>query len=376
MTGSKSLLSLLVVLPILFIGIFLGINYKFKFVTSNCVIVSTSVGLALFGVVIGLLAYFLSDSSSSDGPSQYMLSKSWTGSELRPESNKGWVYYNQVDPTHGIVQYGPYPELMTDAGGGKIKISVGNEVVPTAYGNGRKSIRINTSEFYNQGMFIMKVDHIPEGPGIWPSWWLNGENAIWACHGEIDIIEGAGSLDRGNPNDSVNSTTLHTSTPAGLQPCDQTGVPGIKNPQCSLATSGYTCGCSGKEGCPDLGCGVQQWQNSFGPGFNARGGGVYACELTSSGLVRVWFFPAGSIPSDIENNNIQPDTWSKQNYIEFKPCPGQFKEMSMIIDTTICGDWFGSPENINRCVNMFNNPQLDLSNAYWLIEYIKVFQAK
>jgi hypothetical protein len=39
------------------------------------------------------------------------------------------------------------------------------------------------------------------------------------------------------------------------------------------------------------------------------------------------------ISSDIENNNIQPDSWSRQNYIEFKPCPGQFKQMSMIIDT-------------------------------------------
>lgn len=378
MTRTAGLISLIILLPIIFVGIFAGVNYKYKFLKDIRAIIGVSTGLVILGIVIGLFAYLGSGSGSGGAnpdpqSSQYSLKYDWVGTDLRPESNKGWVYYpNKADPTYGAVEYGAHPELMSDMGGGKLKISVSPNVIETTFGKGRKSIRINTSDLFDDGVFILKADHIPEGVGIWSSWWLNGENATWACHGEIDIIEGAGSI-KPRPNDSINSTTLHTNTPPGMQPCMQTGVPGIDNPNCSVGT-GNSCGCSGKEQCPDLGCGLRMWENSFGEGFNKNGGGVYACELTKSGLIRVWFFPAGSIPDDIENNNIQPNNWPKQHYLEFKPCPGQFKQMTMIINTTICGAWFGDDDG--PCKALLKNPNFDVSNAYWLIDYIKVFQAK
>ena len=63
----------------------------------------------------------------------------------------------------------------------------------------------------------------------------------------------------------------------------------------------------------NTGCGVQApTANSYGPSFNANGGGWYAMERTNN-FVKVWFWPrSGSKPSDIGAATIDTDNWVRQ----------------------------------------------------------------
>lgn len=69
---------------------------------------------------------------------------------------------------------------------------------------------------------------------------------------------------------------------------------------CDVNTSGNT------------GCGVQAPSaNSYGPSFNAAGGGFYAMERTTS-FVKVWFWTRnGNVPSDVKSggSTVNTDAW-------------------------------------------------------------------
>lgn len=47
---------------------------------------------------------------------------------------------------------------------------------------------------------------------------------------------------------------------------------------------------------------------TYGTPFNNIGGGVYATEWTSN-YIQTWFFPKGSVPSDITSGNPNPSGW-------------------------------------------------------------------
>ena len=49
-------------------------------------------------------------------------------------------------------------------------------------------------------------------------------------------------------------------------------------------------------------------QATYGHGFNANGGGVYAMEWTSKNI-NIYFFERGSIPNDIQSGNPSPMGW-------------------------------------------------------------------
>ena len=82
----------------------------------------------------------------------------------------------------------------------------GHEVVfmksaPTHEGH-RESIRLEGKRRYNRGLFVLDLDHMPAGAGVWPAWWMTDE-AHWPNNGEIDIVEGIN-------NQSQAKTALHT----------------------------------------------------------------------------------------------------------------------------------------------------------------------
>lgn len=62
----------------------------------------------------------------------------------------------------------------------------------------------------------------------------------------------------------------------------------------------------------NTGCGVQApTANSYGPSFNANGGGWYAMERTNN-FIKVWFFPRNSGgPTDLTTGaaTINTDNW-------------------------------------------------------------------
>jgi hypothetical protein len=113
----------------------------------------------------------------------------------------------------------------------------------------------------------------------------------WPTNGEIDIIEGVNA-------GTTNSMTLHTS-----DGCDFTSSTAAQTGTWGSSTN---CASSGDN---NAGCGVQDSRTSaYGDGFNAGGGGVYAHEWTSD-YIKIWFFPASSIPMDIQTNTPDPSQW-------------------------------------------------------------------
>ena len=114
----------------------------------------------------------------------------------------------------------------------------------------------------------------------------------WPSQGEIDIIEGV------NQN-AQNQMTLHTSPgcTVSVGPGGQSGT-SVGDPNCGDG--------GGYNGCPV----IDYVGTSYGTGYNAAGGGVYATEWTSS-YIKIWYFQKGQVPADITNGNPNPSGWGQ-----------------------------------------------------------------
>lgn len=119
----------------------------------------------------------------------------------------------------------------------------------------------------------------------WPAAWTTAEKN-WPYTGEIDVIEGANALPANTstpppPTNAIlaevpskppttqpenqNVVSLHTGPSCPLQPLTTDSITGkLLNGDCSGLSDG------------NVGCGVEIPGKSFGAGFNANGGGVYA----------------------------------------------------------------------------------------------------
>lgn len=86
-------------------------------------------------------------------------------------------------------------------------------------------------------------------------------------------------------------------------------------------------------------------ETSYGDGFNANGGGVYALDWTSD-HINVWFWPRGSQPSDL-SESPDPAGWGKPtaSFVgrgEFDSAvtceiDSHFRNQAIVFDTTFCG---------------------------------------
>lgn len=83
----------------------------------------------------------------------------------------------------------------------------------------RDSVRLEGKRRFDRGLFVLDVVHMPNGPGVWPAFWLTDE-ASWPRNGEIDILEGVNGM-------TTAKTALHTSNEcdmyAHVAPYDMTG---------------------------------------------------------------------------------------------------------------------------------------------------------
>lgn len=354
--------------------------------------ISIIIAFLVFSVGVVLIFWYpFKNKNISSNTNLYRLADNLSGDALIPDidpsSSKVMKYFTGGDPTHGDVDYGNHPELisMPQQSDGKTRVKISAGPQPTGDRN-RKMIRMVSNKMYDNGLFVISANHMPEGNGVWPSFWLDsgGGGKTWACDGEIDIIEGVNSINE-DKESSRNVSTLHTSDKDGFPSCTQEGIVDKDksdynkhfNPICNKNDNGYSgCGCNSKSLCPNVGCGVYSDSiTSFGHGFNNNGGGTYACELTSEGAITIWFFQAGTEPKDLLEDNPNPDSWPSTNRTKFKPCPGQFANLAMTLNTTLCGDWAGSDKTFKNpdqtCTEYIKTA--DLTNAYWSIEYIKVF---
>lgn len=296
----------------------------------------------------------------------YKLKHSWEGEKILDHFH----FFDAPDPTNGFVTYVNQSHA-EDAGlvkitdSGSLYMGVDYETVLTADGPGRESVRIESNEYYDQGLYVVDIQHMPGSIcGTWPAFWTVGPN--WPTDGEIDIIEGVNQHE-------ANKIVLHTSGS-----CD---VGGEKDMLGEMTSS--ECG----DASGTIGCVVEGQKGSSGTPFNKGGGGVYAMEWQEKYL-KIWYFPRSEIPESLSNGKPDTSSFGKpmahlQGSCNFKE---RFTHQKMILDTTFCGDWAGgvfgdsgcplSDESnpMQSCVNYVAENPKEFKNAYWELNSIKVYQ--
>ncbi|KAK5112446.1 hypothetical protein LTR62_004202 [Meristemomyces frigidus] len=276
-----------------------------------------------------------------------------------------FAFWDTSDPTHGFVDYqtqgNASDQQLISSSSTNVRLGVDSTNIQT---NGRPSVRLTSTKSYSSGLFILDADHMPFGCGTWPAFWLVGPD--WPAGGEIDIIEGVNEQ-------TSNDMTLHTSDGCSITNNEKfTGS--ITTPDCYVDAAGQP----NNAGCQ---IGTTNTQ-TYGAGFNANKGGVYATEWTSS-AISIYFFPRGSIPADITSGWPNPSGWGEP-LAQFQggcDIPSFFSDQQIVFDTTFCGDWAGNVWSSGSCAPkastcdafVANNPAA-FTEAYWSINALKVYQ--
>ncbi|KAK4983989.1 hypothetical protein LTR66_008638 [Elasticomyces elasticus] len=276
-------------------------------------------------------------------------------------------FWTTSDPTHGFVQY---VDRATAQNSGLISSTSSSVYMGVDHTNvtpnGRPSVRLTSTKSYDSGLIILDLAHMPGGIcGTWPAFWTLGPD--WPNNGEIDIIEGVNEQ-------STNAMTLHTG-----QGCTITNNNKFSG---TLSTSNCDVNAAGQPA--NAGCSiVAKNSNTYGTGFNAIQGGVYATEWTGS-VISVYFFPRGSIPSDISRGSPDPSGWGTP-LAQFQggcDISKKFKSQQIVFDTTFCGDWAGAvwsgsscASKANTCNDYVQNNPSAFTDAYWSVNSLRVYRA-
>ncbi|KAI9812461.1 MAG: hypothetical protein M1827_004692 [Pycnora praestabilis] len=276
-------------------------------------------------------------------------------------------FFTSSDPTNGYVTYvdqgtASSEGLITTASD---SVYIGVDHTNVASGSGRSSVRLTSTKSYSHGLIIADIAHMPGGIcGTWPAFWTVGPN--WPADGEIDIIEGVNQQ-------SQNDMTLHTSSGCSITNNNAfTGAITTANCDVNAAGQSTNAGCQIAASAP----------NTFGTGFNAAGGGVYATEWTSN-AISIWFFTRGAIPSDVSSGTPDPTTWGTPVAQFQGGCniDTYFQSQQIVFDNTFCGDWAGNVWSSGSCASQAstcqefvqNNPSA-FADAFWTVNSLKVYQ--
>jgi len=274
-----------------------------------------------------------------------------------------WEFYTEPDPTNGYVNFQSREDAIQNnlavVNNGKAIFSV-DDITELPPGGMRNSIRITSPNTYSGGVFIADFEAMPYGCGVWPAFWSVGPN--WPAGGEIDVVEGVN-------NQLNNQVTLHSGPDCSM--------PSTINKLASgnLISAHCPSGSGDDSGCAFL----DSSSSSFGPGFNNANGGVFA-HLWNNDRISMWRFPRTAIPKDISAKNPDPSQWGVP-VASFTSAncdiPSHFFNHSLILDTTVCGDWAGSVYSSSgcpgTCADAVANPA-NFKNAKWEVNYIAVYQ--
>lgn len=283
---------------------------------------------------------------------------------------QSFSFFTGADPTHGTVDYVDNTTAFANnlsyiSWDGKV-IMKGDDTTTLQAGQNRESVRVSSNKLYNTGLFVLDINRAPWGCGVWPAFWTLG-NGVWPSTGEIDIIEGV-------HDNEHNQVTWHTSAGCNLTPPvnnSYTGTIVEYNNQTNLD-------CEGSATLP--GCGVIEWsQASYGPTFDAQGGGIFAMKWDQDGI-SVWNFYRVAIPQDILEGIPNPANWPNPTAtLEPAGCDPLtfFVNHSIIFDITFCGDWAGNSYATSGCPGTCSDRLMDpdnFVNASWSINSLKVYR--
>ncbi|KAF9006098.1 glycoside hydrolase family 16 protein [Cyathus striatus] len=269
-----------------------------------------------------------------------------------------WEFFNAADPTHGNVNYlsksdAQAKNLAYVQDDGTTVLAVDDySTVPV--GGNRNSVRISTKKTYNGGLFIADFWAMPHGCSVWPAYWSVGPN--WPDAGEIDILEGV-------HEQATNQYTLHTSDGCTLSTDNKKVASSVIHDQCAST------------GSDNRGCGFLDTDTrTYGKGFNTIAG------------IKMWHFARGEIPADVTAKTPNPANWGTPvAFWSSSSCDfaSHFYEHSLVLDTTICGDWAGPAYEGSGCPGTCAEAIANSTNfkcvhiplwAKWKLNYIAVYQ--
>ena len=322
--------------------------------------------------MLSLTLKFLSSLVAVSTPAYaaYSLTHNYTSANFFSE----FSFFTSPDPTHGFVQYSNLVSAASSTliataprANNAVYLGVDNTNSFDPETQGRPSVRLVSNEVFNKGLFIADISHVPGSIcGVWPAFWLVGPD--WPNSGEIDIIEGVNTQ-------PTNSMTLHTNAECAIETDGFTGTPLTSNCDVNAQDQDQNTGCSI----------LHPSAESYGSGFNAIGGGIYATEWTSE-AISIWFFPRYSIPLDIRLGRPAPSQWgtpvakySSQNC----NIDQHFQNQQIVFDTTFCGDWAGKVWGQGQCASkaptcaafVAVNPEA-FEDAFWLINKVEVYEVE
>jgi len=297
----------------------------------------------------------------------YKLQTSYKGSTFFDS----WDFFTGADPTHGNVQYESQDDAKDLAyvqSDGVAVIKVDNQSVVAPGGN-RRSVRITTKDTYNGGLFIADFEQFATGPTVWPAFWTTGSN--WPNQGEIDIIEFVNG-------GTTNQMTLHTGSNVNCQlnpnaPAQYKNEDGSQ-PKCYLGTTlGTDCTSSNSN---NGGCAVTDLEGTAGAPYNAGGGGV-TVTLWDDTQISMWSFSRCQVPQDIQDGTPNPETWGvpvASWSSDGCDIANAFKDHSIIINISICGDWAGATYTGSGSCSDAVADASNYNDAATKINYISVYQ--
>ena len=170
----------------------------------------------------------------------------------------------------------------------------------------------------------------------------------------------------------VNQVTVHTSAGCSMPVTrNQTGT--TLTQSCSVYDN-YNSGC---------GVGVNK-ANSYGPAFNAAGGGYLVLERQKDNI-QSWFWSRNdsSVPAAITGapSSISSVGWGLPvaSFPSTSTCSisDKFGVNNIIFDLTFCGDYAGTlftQQGCGQsCVDYVNNNPSAFANAYWTVNAVRVY---
>ncbi|TKA73540.1 hypothetical protein B0A49_07712 [Cryomyces minteri] len=224
------------------------------------------------------------------------------------------------------------------------------------------------------GHGVLDLEHMPYGCGTCPTGQTSESpyslvrktRLPTSASGEIDIIKGV-------HDQTTNLMTLHTSDNCSITN-DNMFTGSISTTNCFVNAPGQS---------NNAGCSIHTTNTqTYGAGFDAINGGVYATEWTSD-AISIWFFPRNVIPRDIRNGHPNPQSWGEPISQFQGACDldSHIKDQQIVFDNTFCGDWAGNvwtsdatcgPKAATCNDFVANNPDA-FTDAYWTINSLRVY---